>query len=220
MTRFRISLALAALFSSALPVAASAQSSGSRYDYFQAIKKGDGATVQRMIDTPGSTIVNVRDNGENGETALFLKTQSRELNWMSYLLSRGANPDIADKDGETPLHIATQLNFTEGVKLLLDYKADIDARNRFGETPLIRAVRMRQTDMVKLLLRRGANPDLTDNASGRSARDYATDDPRGQAMADAIAQVEIEKKIEKKSADERKADRDPFDFSGDFLPVE
>ena len=83
MTKNRLIFAFLALAATASAVPASAQSAASRYDFFQAVRSGDGATVQRMIDTPGSLIINARDVSENGETPLLIKTRSRDLAWMS-----------------------------------------------------------------------------------------------------------------------------------------
>lgn len=208
----KVAIILAALGSS---TTAAAQSLGARQDYFKAVRESDGATVSRLIDTPGSSVINMRER-KNGDTALHLKTRARALNWMIYLLDKGADPNIASFDGDTPLHSAVQLDFVEGAKTLLAYDANVDARTSAGETPLIRAVRLRNPEMVKLLIRNGANPDTPDNATGRSARDYAAEDPRGRAMLQAIDQVEAERST--LDTDDKK--QHSFDFSGDFLPVD
>jgi ankyrin repeat protein len=58
----------------------------------------------------------------------------------------------------------------------------VDRTNRLGETALIAAVQQRQMPVIRRLLEAGASPDKTDNATGRSARDYAKLDTRGAEM--------------------------------------
>ena len=45
-------------------------------------------------------------------------SQRRDAVWLRFLLAKGANPNIADKNGTTPLQLAAQLGFTEGVEVL------------------------------------------------------------------------------------------------------
>jgi ankyrin repeat protein len=81
--------------------------------------------------------------------------------------------------------MATNLGFTEGVSVLVEAKADVNAANDSGETPLISAIHRRDIPMMRVLLKAGADPDRADN-SGRSARDYATLDGRGNPLLTEI----------------------------------
>ena len=159
--------ALAAMV--AAPLAAQNQSDG--YKFIKAVRDRDGAVATEFLDEPGNTVVNARDI-TSGETALHAVVQRRDLTWVRFLLQRGANPNIADRNGVTPLQIAAQLGFIEGVEQLLKRGADVDVSDSTGETPLISAVHRRDIKLVETLVTNGANPDRADN-SGRSARDYA-----------------------------------------------
>jgi uncharacterized protein len=130
---------------------------------------------------------------------------------MSYLLGKGANPNIADKKGVTPLMSAVQLGWADGASLLIRLKADIDAANRSGETALIRAVQLRNPEMVRLLMKSGANPDKQDNVAGYSARDYAAQDGRGNAILAIIESGGKGGEEPKKDGEAKKGD---LDFSG------
>lgn len=152
------------------------------FKFLEAVKKKDGAKVDAILDSPGTTIINTRDV-TSGETALHIVTARRDLTWMSFLLGKGANPNAKDNRGRTPLVIASNLGFVDGVELLVARKASIDESNDTGETPLITAVHRRDRDMVRILLGAGANPDRADN-SGRSARDYAKADGSNQLLAE------------------------------------
>lgn len=141
------------------------------YKFLEAVKKKDGAEVEKALDVPGTTIVNTRD-ATTGQTALHLVVTRRDVTWINYLVSKGANVNARDSRGVTPLQLATNLGFIEGMELLVSRGARIDDPNDAGETPLISAVHRRDLAMVRLLLKAGANPDRADN-SGRSAKNYA-----------------------------------------------
>ena len=141
------------------------------YKFLEAVKKKDGAEVEKALDVPGSTIVNTRDS-TTGQTALHLVVTRRDGIWINYLISKGANVNARDNRGVTPLQLATNLGFIEGMELLVGRGARVDDPNDAGETPLISAVHRRDLAMVRMLLKAGANPDRADN-SGRTAKDYA-----------------------------------------------
>lgn len=150
---------------------ASAQRMSEGYEFLKAVKERDGNKVTAALDRPGSTLVNARDIS-TGEGALHVVTQRRDATWMRFLLAKGANPNLADRNGVTALQLAVNLGWVEGVEQLVKAGAQIDLNNSAGETPLISAVHRRDTAMVRALLKAGANPDRSDN-SGRNARDYA-----------------------------------------------
>lgn len=155
------------------------------YNFLKAVRDHDGDKVTELVNKPGSTLINTRD-GSTGETALLITTARRDTNWMAFLLSKGANPNLGDARGETPLLLATQLRFMEGAQLLLRNSAQVDKANGSGETPLIRAVQLRDLPMIRFLVAQGANPDKRD-LTGNSARDYARQDSRGAGLLEALA---------------------------------
>ena len=155
----------------ALASPAAAQKMGEGYEFLKAVKDRDGTKVTDALERPGSTVVNTRDLS-SGQGALHYVVQRRDATWLRFLLGRGANPNLADKNGVTALQLASDLGWTDGVEILVGAGASIDLTNSAGETPLISAVHRRDTALVRALLAAGADPDRTDN-SGRSARDYA-----------------------------------------------
>ncbi|MBZ6377645.1 MULTISPECIES: ankyrin repeat domain-containing protein [Pacificimonas] len=178
--------AFAAMFGTALP--AQAQFSD-RFEFFEAVRKEDGAAVIEFLDKPGQTFVNAREP-KTGKTALHIVTENQELGWINLLQKRGASVDLQDDEGNTPLLIASNMNFVDGVRLLLFYGADPNLANRRGETPLIRAVQRRDHEMVSVLLEAGADPDIRDNYAGFSARDYAERDRRATRILQMIESQE------------------------------
>jgi ankyrin repeat protein len=164
-----------------VPAAAQMYSDG--FKFLKAVKDKDGDTAIKMLEEPGTTVVNARDIS-TGESGLHIAVARRDLTWLSFLLGKGANPNLADKKGVTPLMLATQLGFAEGVQVLASGGARVDVANDAGETPLISAVHRRDVTLMRILLKAGADPDRTDN-SGRSARDYAKLDA-GSALTGEI----------------------------------
>jgi len=147
------------------------------FNFLKAVRERDGGKVAEIVSNPSSTAINVRDSS-TGEGALHILVRGRDLGWLSYLLSRGARPDLQDNQGNTPLNLAAQIGWTEGAEALLARRASVDLPNRRGETPLIVAVQRRDAAMVRLLMSRGADPARTDNVAGYSALDYARRDNR------------------------------------------
>ena len=74
------------------------------------MRERDGATVQRIVSNPGSTAINARETS-TGEGALHILVRGRDLTWLSFLLGRGARPDIQSNDGTTPLILAAQIGW-------------------------------------------------------------------------------------------------------------
>lgn len=180
-----LSLALAALMVAvmALPGPARAQFSDS-YKFLEAVRKKDGTAATALLDKGSSSLINTRDL-TSGNTALHIATTRRDLTWMQFLVSKGANVNTPNVKGETALVVAVNLGFNEGAELLIGNGAAVDARNRTGETPLITAVHNRNVGLMRLLLKAGADPDRADN-SGRSSRDYAALDPKAEMLLNEI----------------------------------
>ncbi|QCB56590.1 ankyrin repeat domain-containing protein [Sphingopyxis sp. PAMC25046] len=179
---FRLASCLLLLLAVAgLALPAQAQFRGG-YAFLQAVENRDGTkATEALKDDP--SFVNTR-NPDTGETALIIVAKRRDISWLRFLLAKGADPSIGDRQEVTPLMHTALINFTDGAEELLDRKAPVDQANRRGETALILAVQARNVAMVRLLVKRGANPDKTDHIAGMSARDYAKrNDRSGRILA-------------------------------------
>lgn len=175
--------ALAILLAAAVSIPAQAQFSDG-YKFLEAVRKKEGDKVTEALNVPGSQIINTK-NFTTGETALHIVTARRDLTWMRFLISNGANVNVRDNRGVTPLVQACELGFIEGVDQLIKSGARVEDANNTGETPLISAVHRRDLALVRLLIKAGASPDRPDN-SGRSARDYATLEGKSSAVLGEI----------------------------------
>lgn len=178
-------VALAGALLALLAVPALGQQFSESFKFLKAVRDRDGATVQGTLSTPNPAILNARENS-TGEGALHIVVRGRDYTWLSFLLARGARPDLQSNDGSTPLGLAAQLGWTEGADLLLSQQANPNLANRRGETPLIFAVQRRDLPMVRLLRAHGADPNQTDSVAGNSALDYARQDGRAQAIVQAL----------------------------------
>ncbi|UUR07285.1 ankyrin repeat domain-containing protein [Sphingomonas glaciei] len=193
MSKRRAAIGALLLACLAMPVSAqTTQSPG--YSFLQAVRERDGNKATELVQQPGSTVLNYRD--DRGESALHIVTGQRDLTWLRFLTGQGADVNIVNRNGDTPLLAAARIGFAEGADFLISRGAQVDRPNRRGETPLIIAVQQRNIALVKLLAERGANPDRTDNATGRSARDYARMDSRGPEMLRVMDMAKAAKKPE------------------------
>jgi ankyrin repeat protein len=172
---------LAALALGLVAVPAGAQKFSDSFTFLKSVRERDGGEVERLLVVPGSTVINTKDMA-SGEGGLHIVTRGRDLNWLTFLLGKGARPDLQNKDGVTALAMAAQLGWADGAEMLLRARANVDLPNKRGETPLILAVQNRDLAMVRLLLSKGANPKRTDSAAGYSAIDYARQDKRAAAI--------------------------------------
>lgn len=176
--------ALIALVS--VPVLAQQYSDG--FTMLKAVRERDGATVERLLSNPSSTVANARDSS-TGEGVLHILVRGRDLTWLAFMLGRGARPDMASNDGSTPLILAALLGWRDGAEQLLARGANPNLGDSHGETPLIVAVQHRDIQMVRLLMIARANPDQTDNVTGNSAMDYARQDVRAAPVLREIQQA-------------------------------
>ena len=199
-----VTLALTAPFAAGVIAPAVFAQFSDSYNFLKAVDERKGEEVEKFLGEPGTVIINTRDS-TTGRTALHIVIERRDATWLGFLLQRGANPNVADKKGTTPLMLATQLGFVEGIDWLVSKKAQVDQSNRSGETALILAVQLRNKEAVRALLNAGANADKKDSRAGYSAREYAKQDGRANAV---LAMIEANDKTVKAPAAK------PLDFSG------
>lgn len=181
MVRVMGAAGAALLMFAALP--ASAQQFSDSYNFLNAIRETDGAKVNKYLEDKSLRIVNTKDR-QTGEGALHIVVKRSDSTYLRVLLQQDdINANLQDGRGNTPLLIAAERGWDEGVSILIKYGANVNTANTSGETPLIRAVQVHDIEVVRQLLNAGANPDRTDNVTGKSARDYARDETRYPQIA-------------------------------------
>jgi len=188
-----VSRAMLAGFALACAAPATAQFSDS-YSFLKAVREANGDEAMKYLNKPGAPVLNTRDPS-TGETALHISVKAHQDNWVGFLLNKGANTDIKDREGNTALHYAALYGDTTAAGYLIGMSAKLNAANNNGETPLILAVHRRDPVIVQQLIDAGADPKVTDTLTGKSALDYAREDPRGGAVLKLLQNV---KPVEKK----------------------
>lgn len=163
-----------------------AQQQSESYKFLTAVKDGKGNDVIAMLDRPGSSVVNARML-ESGEGALHIVIKRGDMTYLRYLLQKGADPNLRDKQGTTPMLLAVRQGQPEMITVLSAARANANLGDQSGVTPLILATQLRNIDMVRLLLAAKADPDQSDRIAGQSAREYADNDPRNAAIAKLYA---------------------------------
>ena len=97
---------------------------------------------------------------ECGWTPLYRSIISGDVSSTSFLLKKGADPNIKCTMGETPLYQAVEMEKIDHIKVLLKNGADPNITNEDGLSPLHTAVNKQNITIVKLLLKYGANPNI------------------------------------------------------------
>lgn len=183
MSRRHSLVTLAAVI--AAPAAAQFQSDG--YKFLQAVREAKNNDVIAALNKPGSQIVNTRDV-TSGEAALHIVVRRGDVPYTTFLLQKGADPNIRDGRNNTPLLIAVQTGHADLLPLLVAGRANPNLANSSGVTPLILATQLRNADAVRALLAANASPDQKDY-NGLSARDYAARDARAAVIAKLFADM-------------------------------
>lgn len=176
--RFRTALLSLSMLAMAAP--AGAQFSDS-YNFLKAVKDRNGGKAMELLGKGSPTLIDTQDYS-TGERAIHLVVRDQDLNWLAFLLQKGARVDLKDAQGNTPLMLAARSGFLDGARLLIAKSAQVNASNAVGDTPLIIAVQRRDIAMARLLLTEGADPAKRDTSTGMSARDYAVRDGRSEAI--------------------------------------
>ena len=136
------------------------------------------ATASLLETTPVDSV------DETGWTPLMLAAAGCQLEVISMLLAKGADPRHADRNGDTALFAAANSHCmnagalepqearTKLAKLLLTAGADPSFVNRRGQTPIMIAAREGNDEAVQALLAAGAHA-LAKDQKGLTADQYA-----------------------------------------------
>ncbi|CAO2650642.1 Nn.00g019340.m01.CDS01 [Neocucurbitaria sp. VM-36] len=100
--------------------------------------------------------VDINTPNVRGHTPFLKKCQRRARN-LHFLLERGADVFVKDKQGQSALHIAAIHGSIDTMELLLSKGLDIDAVTVDGDTPLICALVVGQEQAALYLIDHGAD---------------------------------------------------------------
>ncbi|XP_030628244.1 transient receptor potential channel pyrexia [Chanos chanos] len=82
-------------------------------------------------------------------------TDEVDLQYLSCVLTDGADPDSADKHGQTALHEISRAWNIDVMRFFLERGADLQRADMFGVTPLHVAAALNYEDMIVFLLKKG-----------------------------------------------------------------
>ncbi|MCE1246655.1 MAG: ankyrin repeat domain-containing protein [Firmicutes bacterium] len=115
-------------------------------EFFEAIKKGDTATVTIAL----SKGIDVNIRGHKGFSPLHYAAYKERKVIAELLIDNGAELDAAKSDGETPLHTAARYGHAHTAELLIMRGASTEIIDKNGRTPLQTAEKYGKTEIVKL----------------------------------------------------------------------
>ncbi|XP_037401763.1 histone-lysine N-methyltransferase EHMT1 isoform X2 [Pygocentrus nattereri] len=122
-----------------------------------AAKNGHLSIVEHLLST-GLVDINCQDDG--GWTAMIWATEYKHIEIVKQLLSKGADPNIRDKEENICLHWAAFSGSVDITQILLDAKCDLNTVNIHGDSPLHIASRENRLECVTLFLSKGADGNL------------------------------------------------------------
>ncbi len=129
-------------------------------DIFEPVKKGELAKVKTILEK-NPDLLNAR--GEYDRTPLMQAALFHQIDIFKFLLEKGADFSLANKEGFTPLHFVAFNGEKELVELLITKGAAVNSnQNAIKAPPLDFAVSGGHKAIVELLLAKGAQLNLMD----------------------------------------------------------
>jgi|GEM_PF-230654 len=145
--------------------------SASGSELYQAAAQGHFEAVSDLTKS-GASLNTLTGSG----TPLMAAVHAREDRIAWYLLTKGADPDLAESDQVTPLMKASEQGDRRLVRLLLSAGARVNATDMQGYTSVMRAAERGQLSVVKVLLAAGANVNVSQGGESLLMKVVATGD--------------------------------------------
>ena len=98
-----------------------------------------------------------------GYPLLMLACMRNDIDFVDFLIEKGANIEITDNSLITPLICSSENGFNDIVMYLISKGANIEAMDCFSKTSLIRAAFAGMTETVHILIENGANIEAKDS---------------------------------------------------------
>ena len=170
-------------FALAILLATGALGAGADAKLSQAVKAGDKAAVQTLLQQR----VDVNAAEADGTTALHWAVRNDDADLIDRLIRAGANVKTANRYGVTPLYLACVNGNAAVIERLLKAGADANAVSSEGETALMTAARTGTVDAVKVLLANVADVNAKESWHGETALMWAVGQKHAAAAKELIA---------------------------------
>mmetsp|Transcript_28215 Transcript_28215/g.65237 ORF Transcript_28215/g.65237 Transcript_28215/m.65237 type:complete len:194 (+) Transcript_28215:62-643(+) len=155
----------------------------------QAARSNDVSQLLKLGESTLAAGLNQQESG-SGQTPLMAATLTGAEKSVEFLLQRGADASIPEKDGYTPFHGAGFQGRAAVAKLLLAHGLDPSDRHKDGFTPLHRACwgrERRHTEMVRFLLDNGVRVEEP-ATSGKTCSDMTQYKPTKELIDQRLKQ--------------------------------
>ncbi len=155
---------------------------------FFAVRNGSVEAAQALLDGGAEIDIQTERNWTPLISLAANKTVRRDLRskMVTFVLDKGADPNLGDNIGNTALHYAAREGQTEVIPILLENGATVDLQNNVGNTALHQAAKWGQIEAISILLENGASLDLKNNKD-QTALDVAIDDNVIELLQEASA---------------------------------
>jgi len=122
--------------------------------------KQHGKAVFTYLEDLGLAMDLVNEDGKN--LLHLVAYRNNDLEVFHYLMDKGLDVNLQDKEGSTPLINAARANRLDVVQVLAKNSENIDTQDAKGRTALAMAVSSNQPEVVQLLLDNGAAVSVSD----------------------------------------------------------
>ncbi len=124
-----------------------------------AVTWANEAITKEIVDNTSNKFIDLKNN--DNVTPLFLATGFQNINYMTWLIQRGADVNSTNKSQQwTALHSATDNDFRQGMSLLLASNATVNMKNEKGQSALHLA---KSKDAAMILINNHADINLKNN---------------------------------------------------------
>lgn len=171
-----------------------------------AVGSDDRDAVQRFLDEGGDLNKLLKISPKERMTLLQLAILRGHLQFVEFLLAKGAGVNVVDKEGRSPAMHAIAMSSApddirlEILRLLVKCHADIELKDKDGVNALMWAVGYNQLEMVRLLLESRADPNSA-NRDGYSPIHFAPTTEIASLLLAAGANPELKTRDGKTAAD-------------------
>ena len=145
--------------------------------------KGRKCEIASVLLNRSPKLRNHRNHG--GETPLHRAVFESMYDFVTTLITKGANLNARDTTKNTPLHLACSGGESACAATLIHAGAALDLKNHSGYTPLLYAVSNRMSDVAIQLLVHGCNVNCVDK-SGYGAMHYACANSLGAVCTELL----------------------------------